>query len=320
MEMEYVRLGSTGLRVSRLGLGAACFGDPLGEAESLEVLRHAFDHGVNFVDTANAYGQGRSETIVGKAIAGRDDIVISTKVFGRMGDGPNDRGSSRKHIVEQAEASLRRLGVEAIDLYQLHQPDPETPIEESLRALDDLVRAGKIRYAGCSNFYPVQLSDALWATRRLATAPISSEQVPYSLLDRRVEQELIPYCSREGVGLIAYTPLAQGILGGRYRPGAPPDDSRCTRSDLWRHWYGQIPEHGFAAFERLATLAGDLAVPLPRLAIAWVLRADPILTTLVGPRTPAQLDDLTAALDLRLDAESLERIDEIVPAGGFLWF
>lgn len=324
-------LGTTGLQVSALAIGAACFGDPLAERESIAVLRRAFEHGVNLVDTADAYGAGRSETIVGKAIAGRrEHVLISTKVFGSMGMGPNDRGSSRKHIVEAAEASLRRLGVDRIDLYQLHQPDPDVEIDESLAAMDDLVRAGKIHHAGCSNFFPSQLVDAVWAGRRIrgmaasrTTAPSglpATEQVPYSILDRRIETELVPYCVRNGIGLLPYTPLAQGILGGRYRGTTPPEDSRCSRSELWRQWFDRIPRPALDLAGELAQIADELGITLPQLAIAWVLRAGPVATTIVGVRTPEQVDELVAAIDIELDGAILERIDAIHPAGAFASF
>ena len=320
--MRYNQLGRTGLRVSAIGLGTASFGEPLDEAEGCAVVERALDGGINLIDTANAYARGRSEEIVGKAIAGRRaDIVLATKVFGAMGDGPNDRGTSRAHVFAQADASLQRLGTDYIDLYFLHQPDPATPIEESLGALDDLVRSGKVRYAALSNFYPVQLSSAFWAGERGGHHPIACEQAPYHLFDRRIERELAGYCHHRGIGLMTYNALAQGALSGRYDPaGEPPADSRCARSPIWREWFGGLPRSVVDSVERVRAIAEDAGVPLPPFALAWALARGPAASHLVGPRTPAQVDDLLAALEVTLDDATLARVDEICPPGGFAWF
>jgi len=317
--MEQVHLGTTGTRVSRLGLGTAGFGTTLDEAAATELVGHALDAGITWFDTADAYADGRSEEILGRALAERrDEVVLSTKAFGRTGDGPNDAGSSRSHLLGAVEASLRRLRTDRIDLYQLHQPDPATPIEESLRTLEDLVRAGKVVHVGCSNFYPLQLCEALWAAKRLGATPFATEQIPYSPLDRRVEAELLPYAIRHGVGLIPYSVLAQGLLGGRYAgSAAPPGDSRCDREELWREWYRRIPPASFEHVTWLAELARERDTTLAALSAAWVLRREPIRTAIAGPRTPAQLDELAAGLDLELDETLLARIDERLPPGSF---
>jgi len=319
--MQSTRLGATGLIVPVLGLGTASFGDPLDAGASERLLHHALDRGLFLIDTADAYGGGRSEEIVGRVAATRRrEMVLATKVSGRTGPGPNDAGASRAHIVSEVDRSLRRLRTDRVDLYLLHQPDPHTPIEESLVAIDDLVRAGKVVHAGVSNLHPVQLSDALWAGRRLGLAPLACEQAPLSLLDRRIEPELAPFARSQGVGIVSYSPLAQGILGGRYRPGTPPEGSRAAASPAWRERYAAIPEGAFRRVDALAAIARDAGRSLPSLALAFVRATGLADATLLGPRTPDQLDALVAALETPLDDGSRRRIDAVHPPGGFAWF
>ncbi len=317
--MEQVHLGTTGTRVSRLGIGTAGFGTTLDEAAAIDLVEHALEAGITWFDTADADDEGRSEEILGRALGTRrDQVVVSTKAFGRTGPGANDAGSSRIHLLRAVEASLKRLGTDRIDLYQLHQPDPSTPVEESLRTLEDLVRSGKVVHVGCSNFFPVELSEAVWAARRIGATPFVTEQIPYSPLDRRIEAELLPYSMRHGIGLIPYSVLAQGLLGGRFEPGAPPPaDSRCGKEDLWREWHRRIPAESLEHVAWLHALAREAGTTLPRLSIAWVLRAEPIRTAIAGPRTREHLDELVAGLDLRLDDTLLRRIDERLPPGSF---
>jgi aryl-alcohol dehydrogenase-like predicted oxidoreductase len=319
--MQYRSLGSTGLRVSAIGLGTADFGDSVTGREGVRLVRHALDRGVSLFDTANAYSGGRSEEILGEGIRGRrDDAILSTKFGGAVGPGPEDRGGGRRHVLEQIEASLRRLRTDRIDLYQIHHPDPATPIEETLDALDELVRSGKVLHVGCSNFHPPELAEALAASDRRGLARFVTEQAPYHLLDRRIETELLPLARREGVALLPYTPLCQGILSGRYRPGEPPSDSRCARSEAWRARYAAIPDASHRIVARLKDIARDAGTTLPRLAVAWVLRHPDLAATLVGARTPERLDDLLPALEIPIDEGTSRRIDGVHPPGGFAWF
>ena len=228
--MEYRKLGSSGLQVSVVGLGTNNFGGRIDEAQSVAVVRQALDEGINFIDTANIYGRGVSEERIGVALKGlREDVLIATKVSGAMGDGPNSKGNSRHHIMEQVDASLSRLQTDYIDLYQMHFPDSSTPIEETLRALDDLVHQGKVRYIGCSNFSAWQTCEAIWTSRSLNMIPFVSVQPEYSMLSRGVEKELIPFCKEYNLGVLPYFPLASGFLTGKYRRGEPvPDGTRLA--------------------------------------------------------------------------------------------
>ena len=224
--MEYRKLGNSGLKVSELGLGANNFGWWIDEKTSIEVIHYALDQGINFIDTADMYDQGHSEEIIGKALKGRrDNVIIATKFSSRMGEGPNDRGGSRYYIKKAVEASLKRLQTEYIDLYQIHNPDPETPIEETLRALNDLIQSGKVLYIGCSNFSSWQLSDAIWTSRINNLHSFITIQVKYNLFERQIENELIPCCKAYGIGIIPWGPLAGGFLTGKYQRGKTPKPS-----------------------------------------------------------------------------------------------
>jgi len=232
-EMEYRTLGRHGVKVSRLCLGTMMFGGPTSEEESIRIIHRALDLGINFIDTADMYTGGASERITGKAIRDRrDQVVLATKVRYPVGDGPNDSGLSRYHIFNAVEASLRRLGTDHIDLYYLHLPDYETPLEESLSAMDDLVRQGKVRYIGCSNFYAWQICKGLWISDRRGWAPFACVQPLYNIVNRDAEVEVLPLCAEEGLGVVTYSPLARGVLSGKYLPGGDlPSDSRAARGD-----------------------------------------------------------------------------------------
>ncbi|MBE3598668.1 MAG: aldo/keto reductase [Limnochordaceae bacterium] len=318
--LEYVRLGRAGVKVSRLCLGCMNFGWRTDEDESIRIIHRALDAGVNFLDTANVYGnRGGSETIVGKALKGRrDQVVLATKVFGEMGSGPNDRGTSRRHIMQQVEASLRRLQTEWIDLYQLHRPDPDTPMDETLSALDDLVRQGKVRYIGTSTFPAWQLVQMLWISDRMGFERIVSEQPPYSIFDRRVETELLPACQAHGIGVIPWSPLAGGWLAGRYRRGAPiPEDARASDPNR-RKWMGlddEKAERRYDAVEEIEKLAKQRGVTISQFALAWVMAHPAVTAPIIGPRTLDQLEDNLRAAEIQLSGEEKEQVDRVVPPG-----
>jgi aryl-alcohol dehydrogenase-like predicted oxidoreductase len=306
------RLGRTGLKVSEIALGTMTFGGQCDEPTARRILDAAADRGVTLLDAADAYPippdpatAGRTEEILGRWLAdGRDrDMLVATKCFLPVGPGPNDRGLSRRHIQRACEASLRRLKVEAIDLYQAHFPDPETPIEETLRAFDDLVRAGKVRYVGCSNYPAWQLALALGTAERLGLSRYDCVQPRYNLLYREAEAELLPLCRDQGVGVIAYNPLAGGFLSGKYRTGEPPrEGTRFTMGisgDLYRERYWQQAQ--FEAVQALKAHVDARGLNLATVAVAWVLAQPGITSAIVGASRPEQLDATLAAPGLALD-------------------
>ena len=259
--MEYRQLGSSGLKVSTVGLGTNNFGGRIDAERSAAVLRQCIDEGINFIDTANIYGRSVSEQHIGETVKGvRSQVLIATKVSGGMGDGPNDKGNSRYHIMEQVEASLRRLQTDYIDLYQIHFTDPSTPIEETLRALDDLVRQGKVRYIGCSNFAAWQVCEAYWTSKALNLNAFVSVQPEYSMLNREVERELIPFCEAYNIGVIPYFPLAGGFLTGKYQQGQPvPEGTRFAGNE--RAQQRTLTEKNFAFLSRIESFAEERGPP-----------------------------------------------------------
>ncbi len=318
--MELRTLGRTGVKVTPLCLGTMMFGawGNTDHDESVRVIHRALDAGINFVDSADVYAQGESEEIVGKALAGgkRDQIVLATKVHGQMGEDPNHQGNSRRWITQAVEDSLRRLGTDWIDLYQIHRPDPSTDIDETLGALTDLVRAGKIRYFGSSTFPAHEIVEAQWVAERRGRERFACEQPPYSLLARGIEAEVLPVCARYGMGVITWSPLAGGWLSGRYREGQEIAVSgRAAR--LPQRFDMTMPENQvkLAAAEQLAKLAEEIGVSLVHLALAFVLEHPTVTSAIIGPRTMEQLESQLTAAELRLDAAVLDRIDEIVPPG-----
>ena len=315
-QMEFREFGRSGVKVSCLCLGAMNFGDRTPEPESIGIIHEAMEQGINFVDTANVYGQGVSEEIVGKALADggrRDRVFLATKVTSRMGDGPNNGGSNRYHIMQQCEASLRRLKTDHIDLYQLHQMDLATALEETLRALDDLVRQGKVRYTGTSKYAPPYLVEALMLSDRYGWAKFLSEQPPYNLLDRRIEDELIWTCQRHGVGIIPWAPMATGILSGQYRRRAvAPKGSRGEEGGIPE---ARLNERAVERTEQIAKLAGEKGATPAEYSLAWVLRRPGITAPIVGVRTMEHLHSALSTLAIALSPEELARIDEIAPPG-----
>ena len=321
MAIEGMReLGRTGLEVSPLCLGTMMFGawgNP-DHDDSVAVIHRALDAGINFIDTADVYSRGESEEIVGKALAGgrRDGVVLATKVHGSMGEGPNRRGNSRRWIVEEVENSLRRLGTEWIDLYQIHRPEPDTDIDETLGALTDLVRAGKVRYIGSSTFPAEAIVEAQWTAERRGRERFVCEQPPYSILARGIEADVLPTCERYGIGVIPWSPLAGGWLSGRYRKGAEaPGSSRATRMPQ-RYDTGLAEnQRKLEAADALAALAEEAGMTLVEMALAFVIEHPAVTAAIVGPRTMEQLQGQLGAAEAKLSQDVLDRIDEIVPPG-----
>jgi aryl-alcohol dehydrogenase-like predicted oxidoreductase len=318
--VEHRTLGRTGTKVSPLCLGAMMFG-AWGEPdhdECIRIVHRALDAGINFIDTADVYSRGESEEIVGKALAGgrRDNVVLATKVHGTMGDDPNEFGNSRRWIVREVENSLRRLGTDWIDLYQIHRPEEDTDIDETLGALTDLVRAGKVRYIGSSTFPASHIVEAQWVAERRVRERFVCEQPPYSILVRAIEQDVLPTCRRYGMGAIAWSPLAGGWLSGKWRKGA--DDLTSRRSALIPQRYDlSIPanQRKLEAAEALAQLAEETGISLIHLALAFVIRHPAVTAAIIGPRTMEHLESQLGAADVELSIEVLDRIDAIVPPG-----
>ncbi|HEX7125647.1 MAG TPA: aldo/keto reductase [Thermodesulfobacteriota bacterium] len=319
--MKTVRMGRTGLKVSEICLGTMTFGVQCDEATSFRIMDRAFDGGVTFFDTADVYPLphsfatvGRTEEIVGRWLRERrrrDDIVLATKGHDPMSPRPTDRGSSRKHLTAALDASLRRLGTDYVDLYQVHRWDPETPIDETLRAMDDFIRAGKVRYAGCSNFKAWQLAKSLWVSDRLGIARFDCLQPRYNLLYREADAELLPLCRAEGIGVIAYNPLAGGFLSGKYRKGqAPVEGTRFTlgkAGETYRERYWEAAQ--FEVVETLRPLFERRGQSLATAAVAWVLRQPGITSAIVGASRPEQLDATLAATSFTFDDETLAACD-----------
>jgi len=328
--MEYRALGRTGVKVSAYCLGTMMFG-PWGntdEDECVRMIHTALDAGINFVDTADVYGEGRSEEIVGKALKGRrDQVVLATKVHGEMGKGPNEQGNSRLWIMREVESSLRRLGTDHIDLYQIHRPEPETDIEETLGALTDLVRQGKVRYLGSSTFPAFQIVDAHWTSERRGLERFVCEQPPYSIFVRHIEWDVLPVCRRYDMGVIVWSPLAGGWLSGKYRRGAePPPDSRARRyvergSPIAARYDVSRAENQrkLDVVEDLANLADKAGTSLTPMAIAFTLAHPAVTSAIIGPRTPDQLRELLDGADVRLDGEILDAIDDLVAPGSVVF-
>jgi aryl-alcohol dehydrogenase-like predicted oxidoreductase len=310
--MQYVRLGRTGLKVSRLCLGTNMFGAGYVEdARALSVVNAAHEQGVNFIDTADAYNSGMSEHVVGKAVKGRrHEFIVATKGFIPTGPGPNDQGLSRKHIIEAVEGSLHRLDTDYIDLYQVHYWDPETPLEETLRSLDDLVRQGKIRYIGCSNFAAWQLCRALWVSDKQGFERFESVQPEYNFARREMEQELFPLCEDQQVGIIPYQLLMAGVLAGTYdRNQEPTEDTHMGSRHAQRARNTYWNDANFDMVEKLKAIAGELGCELTQLVLAVVLSKPAITSVIVGSSRPEQVVKNAKAVDIELSPEILEQID-----------
>lgn len=336
--MNYQSLGRTGVKVSTLCLGTMNFGGRTDEKEASTIVDCAIDAGINFIDTANVYGhdpdnfeigRGRSEELLGRIFkqnAKRHQIVLATKAHFPMSEDPNAQGSSRRHIIEQCEASLRRLQTDVIDLYQLHHPSNDVPIDETLRALDDLIRSGKVRYIGTSSFAAWQILESLWVSKEYGLHRFISEQPVYNLLDRRLERELIPMAQTYGIAVIPWSPLAGGLLTGKYERGhALPQDSRYEA-----FWTGAIIQDSvFDVIETVKALADEKQCTASQVALAWTMAQAGITSPIIGPRTRSQIEDNLGALNLVLSDEDFKRLDTVAPPGrmtmpfyghdGFAW-
>lgn len=318
--MEYRSLGRTGTKVSTLCLGCLMFGGRTNETDSMDIIDRAIDGGINFFDTANMYVRGRSEEMVGKAFkrnGKRSQIVLATKVHFRMDDeDPNAQGNSRRHIIEQCEASLRRLQTDYIDLYQIHRPCSDIPIDETLRALDDLIRAGKVRYIGSSTFAAWQVVESLWASKELGLNRFICEQPPYHLLDRSIERELVPMAQTYGTALIPWSPMAGGFLTGKYRRGeARPTDARYQDENEDTDLFSDA---AFNVLDVVLAIAAEKGCTPSQFALAWCAQQPGITSPIVGVRTMEQLEDNLGAIDVQVTDEERERIDEVTPPGGVI--
>ncbi|MBD3183675.1 aldo/keto reductase [Candidatus Poribacteria bacterium] len=315
--MEYRRLGRTGVKVSKFCLGCMTFGGRTEEKDAMDIIDRAIDGGINFLDTANVYNRGLSEQAVGKALkrnCKRDRIVLATKVHGTMDDDdPNGEGNHRRHIIQQCEASLKRLQTEHIDLYQIHRPDSEIPIDETLRALDDLIRAGKVRYIGTSTFAAWQVMESLWISKELGLNRFICEQPPYHPLDRRIERELIPMAKTYGIGLIPWSPLAGGFFTGKYSRDEEPSEGTRFHNSGGRE--GLFSDEAFDVLDVIEEIAKDKGCTPSQLALAWCAHQSGITSPITGPRTMEQLEDNLGAADVEITEEDCDKIDEVSPSG-----
>ncbi|WP_046215110.1 aldo/keto reductase family protein [Paenibacillus wulumuqiensis] len=314
--MKYRNLGNTGLKVSEIALGSwLTYGTAAEQQAADQCIRTAFEYGINFFDTANAYNRGEGEKAIGAALSAyeRSSYVLSTKLFFPMGDGPNDRGLSRKHIMEQCEASLKRLGTDYIDIYFCHRFDQETPVEETLRALDDLTAQGKILYAGVSEWSAAQIAGAAAISERLRLRPLASNQPIYNLFERYIEDEVLPVSMQYGLGQVVFSPLAQGVLTGKYKPGqAPAAGTRAADDSVNQVINSYLREDVLHVVAELNELAGSMNISLSQLALAWVLRQPGVSSAIIGATKPHQIQENVEAVNISLNTGVLEQIDEIM--------
>lgn len=318
--MEYRHLGHSGVRVSPLCLGTMNFGNPTSEEESIRIVHRALDAGLNFFDTSDSYNDGESERILGKALAlsgRRDDAIVATKAFFPTGPGPNDRGLSRRHLIRACDASLRRLDTGWIDLYQMHRPDPATPVEETLEALTHLVAAGKVRYVGTTTHPAWAVVEALLIAERHNYARYITEQPPYNLLDRRVENETVPMALKYGLGLLPWAPMAQGVLAGRYTSAEdlPADSRAVARGGVYAE---RVDRGGIAAGQRFVALAAERGVTPAQFALLWVKEQPTVTAPIYGVRTLEQLEEVLPVVEMALTAADRAACDQINPPGGVI--
>jgi aryl-alcohol dehydrogenase-like predicted oxidoreductase len=316
--MEYRQLGRSGVLVSPLCLGTMNFGGPTNDEDSFAILQKAVDSGINFFDSANVYNKGESERITGRFLKNnnlRDQVVLATKVFGRVGDLPNDGGASRYHIIKACEDSLKRLQTDHIDLYQLHRPPLTHPQDETLRAFDDLIRAGKVRYIGCSTHPAWMVMEALSISERYGLNRYISEQPPYNLLDRRIENELIPLCQKYDLAILPWSPLAMGVLAGRYpQAGSYPEGSRAQRWDE-KMSQERITQRGVEIGRTVSKMAQERGLTASQLSLLWIKDQPGVTAPIIGPRTLAHLEDALGILDKTLDDSDRPLFDELVHPG-----
>ncbi|WP_078547625.1 aldo/keto reductase family protein [Litchfieldia alkalitelluris] len=314
--MKYRSLGNSGLKVSEIGLGSwLTYGKSVGSKTAHECIHRAYEIGINFFDTANAYEGGKAEEVLGEALKAysRSSYVVATKLFFPMGTGPNERGLSRKHIIEQCDASLKRLGLEYIDLYQCHRFDPEVPMEETLYALNDLISQGKILYAGVSEWSASQIEKAVGIRKQHLLRPIISNQPIYNMIERYIEEEVLPVCDQAGIGQIVFSPLAQGILTGKYKANAAkPLDSRAANDSTNMVINSYFRNDVLECVQKLEELALSQGITLSQLALAWILRKPGVSSAIIGASKPEQIDENVKAVDVDLNLETLEQIDNIL--------
>jgi aryl-alcohol dehydrogenase-like predicted oxidoreductase len=305
--VNYRLLGRSGVKVSEISLGSwLTYGGSVAQERAQACIHKAYELGINFFDTANVYMRGAAEEIVGRALNGfeRDSYFLATKVYFPMGEGPNDRGLSRKHITEQCHASLKRLGVDYVDLYQCHRYDEDTPLEETLRALDDLVRQGKVLYVGVSEWRADQIADALRLAKEMNLDRIVSNQPRYNMIQRQIEAEIIPLCEREGVGQMVFSPLAQGVLTGKYLPGeVPKEGTRAADSESNRFMQQLMNKEVLSAVNKLRSVASDAGLSMSQLALAWILGHENVSSAIIGASRPEQVEDYAEAAEVRLSPE-----------------
>jgi aryl-alcohol dehydrogenase-like predicted oxidoreductase len=314
--MDYRQLGAAGVKVSPICLGTMMFGGQTDEPTSARIIHDALDRGINFIDTADMYNAGESERVVGRAIAERRrEVVLATKGRQSMGSGPNDVGAGRVHMMRALEDSLQRLGTDHVDLYYVHTPDYDVPIDETLKTLEDMVRQGKVRYTACSNFRAWRIMEALWTSDALGLERFACVQPLYNIVNRDIEVELLPMCEEYGLGVVSYSPLARGILTGKYRPGQDyPEGSRAARGDK-RIRQAELREASIELSQKLAAHCEQKGCTPSQFALSWCL-ANPILTSvIIGPRTVEQYEDNLGCLDIEITAEDEDFIDSLVPPG-----
>ncbi|ANA81121.1 aldo/keto reductase [Paenibacillus vortex V453] len=314
--MNYCRLGSSGLKVSKLGLGTNAFGKRADQETSTRIIDHALDHGINFIDTANIYAGSESERIIGQALSGkRHNVVLATKAGLVNGQGPNERGSSRYHLLQELENSLKRLKTDYVDLYQIHTFDPHTPLEETLRTLDDLMSSGKVRYIGASNYAAWEIMKALGISELKGYARYVSTQTSYSLADRTPELELVPLCLDQGVGIIPYFPLAGGILTGKYSQGSStPSGSRAETDPNFNRF---LEDHNLKLGQQVSQLAAEHGQSPSALSLAWLMNRPAVSTVIVGATKTEQLDDNLKSLEIEIDETLGSSLDEV--SNGFVY-
>lgn len=315
--MKYRRLGRSGLKVSEISLGSwLTYGKSVESDTAERTIKQAYDLGINFFDSANVYEQGEGERVMARALRSypRESYVITTKAFFPMGDGPNDRGLSRKHIMEQLHGSLRRMQLDYVDIFYCHRYDPDTPVEETLRAIDDLIRQGKILYAGVSEWTAAQIEEAVAVADSKLLDRIVVNQPRYSLLNRGIEKEIIPVSQKYGIGQVVFSPLQQGVLTGKYQGEVIPEDSRAANEDINQWIKGYITKDVLDRVNKLTAIAEDIGVSTAQLALAWVLHKPGIVSALVGASRPEQIVENAGATEVRLNPEVIEQIEKLFPA------